>query len=481
MRVLTRPRRKPPARHPEAGTTMVLFALTAVVLLVFVAFAVDIGGVATERRQDQTASDGSALGAAQKMPSDPATVAAAMALVRNNLGLSAADLPDAAFNTCGAYPARPVVLRDAAGNPYNCITADRARSVLRVVVPPRSYRTAFARVIGINSLPHSATADAEVRVRGYGGILPFAITVTTGTGCLKDGPGDKLPLPCNGPDTGNFGTIRSPLIGSDALGTSPGSCPGAPTNHDLENNIAVGLDHRVVRWASGALDYYDTCDQAPPAPTPNNVDVKTGFTSGVFENGMIAGTGYSDGGPARLRRGPFPKRPVLGASLDNWPLYKFIPESLAPPDIPATCQRSLFSGDGLAQMDLCLTAYRNPPPGVTYRPLFSLDTDPGDGIWDIQRSPRFAYVPRVADLPNGSSESRRILAFVPVWLQTVWAGCSKGVCDVAFNPDGTSTAPLATNQQINGMSVLALSGTLPGALNDDPYQLDANVFIQLVR
>jgi Flp pilus assembly protein TadG len=467
-------------RRPEGGTTIVLFALTAVVLMVFVAFAVDLGGVANERRQDQTTGDAAALGAAQKMPSDVATLAAAMALVRNNLGLGAAELPDSAFNTCGAYPARPVVLRDAAGNPYNCVSTDRARSVLRVVVPPRAYATTFARVIGITSLRHSATADAEVKVRGYGGILPFAITVTSGTGCLKDGPGNKLPDPCNGPDTGNFGTIRSPLIGSDALGTSPGSCPGAPTNHDLENNIAVGLDHRVVRWTGGP-DYTDTCAQAPPAPTPNSIEVKTGFTAGVFENGMIAGTGYSDGLPARLQRGPFPKRPVLGANLDNWPLYAFIPPGLAPPAIPASCRRSSFSGDGLAQMRVCLADYANPPPGVVYQPLFALDTDPGDGIWDIQRSPRFAYVPLVSDLPNGSSESRRILGFVPVFLQTLWAGCNKGACDVAFNPDGTSTTPLSTNKQINGMSVLALSGTLPGALNDDPYRLDANVFIQLVR
>jgi hypothetical protein len=470
-------------RTGERGTTIVLFALTAVVLLIFVAFAVDIGGVATERRRDQTTSDASALGGAQKLPDDTATLSAVFQLVRTNLGLTVAELPDAAFDTCGSYPARPVILRDGAGRTYNCVSSDRARTVLRVVVPPRAYRTSFARVVGINALTHTASADAEVRVRGYGGILPFAITIDPTApdwACLKDGPGDKLPPPCNGPDAGNFGTIRSPLIGSDALGTSPGSCPGAPTNRDLENNIAVGLDHRVVRWVSGP-DLPDTCDQAPPAPTPNNVEVKTGFVAGVFENGMIAGTGYSDGYPARLQRGPFAKRPVLGASLDNWPLWKFIPDTLAPPDIPAVCRRSTFSGDGLLQMTTCLAAYRNPPPGVTYKPLFALDTDGGDGIFDIQRSPRFAYVPRVANLPNGSSESRRILAFVPVFLQTVWAGCNKGDCDVAFNPDGTSTTALTTNKQINGMSVLVLSGTLPGALNDDPYGLDANVFIQLVK
>lgn len=457
----------------ERGSTLVLFALTAVALFTFTALAVDLGGAVNQRRQDQSGADAAALGAAQNMPKDSAAVTAARNLVRDTLGLTAAQLPDAAFDTC-AWDTHLTVT--AAG--ANCISFDNARSRIRVRVPKRAYETAFGGVVGRKTIVHSAAAEAQLKVRGLGNLLPLATVATSGATCLKDGGGDKLPPPCNGPDTGNFGTLSSPLIGSMAFGTTT-SCPGSPGNHDLENNIAVGIDHRVVKF-SGVNDYYDVCGQIDPSP--NNVMVKTGFISGVFENGMVTGISYSDGGPARLQRGPFAKRRVMGVLLDNWPLWKFIPPAYdGSASVPASCWPSEFAGAAYTQLRTCLADYAAQPAG-TYQPLFALDTDDNDGIYDIQKSPRFAFVPRVSDLPTGASESRRILRFQPVWIQSLYGGCKPngGGCDFVFEPDATSTAELTSNQ-INGMQALVLTGTLPGRLNDDPFSIDENLFIQLVK
>ena len=55
----------------DDGVTMILVALTMVGMMVFAAFAVDMGGVYAERRQDQTAADVAALAAVLLGELDP--------------------------------------------------------------------------------------------------------------------------------------------------------------------------------------------------------------------------------------------------------------------------------------------------------------------------------------------------------------------------------------------------------------------------
>src|SRR5438093_11491921 len=77
MRLVTRTRRD------ESGVTIILFALTVVVLLIMASFAVDLGQTYNERNQDQASADSGVLGGARKLITTPANpVSAAVAEAR---------------------------------------------------------------------------------------------------------------------------------------------------------------------------------------------------------------------------------------------------------------------------------------------------------------------------------------------------------------------------------------------------------------
>ena len=69
----------------DDGYVLVITAISIVVMLGFSAVAVDLGAVYNLRRQDQSAADIGALGAAQDLGDDTATVMSSIALVNSTL------------------------------------------------------------------------------------------------------------------------------------------------------------------------------------------------------------------------------------------------------------------------------------------------------------------------------------------------------------------------------------------------------------
>jgi len=487
-------------RRDERGVTIVLFALLLVTLTVFVAFAVDLGGAFNQRRQTQSGADFAALGAAQDLPDTSINIVNRVKdMVNDTLGttFTLADWQTASCTDAAALPVKPVG--------YECISFDSSFSRIRVKVPMRApYKTSFAQVIGINQIDVSAVAEARRRTPGFGGVLPFALPVTSATSgeaCLKTGPGghvDAIP-PCDGPVSGNFGVVDIKLYGNAALGTTP-SCTSGGDDARLINNAAVGADHELVPYAG--VTVLDDCVQSKP----NTIAVTTGDKSSSFDTGMLSGgpADFSDGKPARLRRtgdssGDYYDRTtgIAGVNVNDTGLWEFIPPGPIF-DTPPSCRRSVFDAarsdanpDDKTQLsgllDICFADYQlgvgcfnNPCQGA----LFTMNSraEPGIDLFDIQLSPRFGYVPRLTgSFPSGSSGNVQIAEFKPVYLQRLFGKCNATSCAIDFDP-GVGDGPQNQSGKAEAITAFVIPAhMLPGSLGTNPYQLGQNQLIELVR
>jgi len=487
-------------RRDEEGVTLVLFALLVVTLTVFVAFALDLGGAFNQRRQTQSGADFASLGAAQDLPdTSGALLTRINDLVNDTLGTSftLADWQTPNCTDAGALAVTPVG--------YQCISFDSSFTRLRVKVPTTApYQTSFARVIGINTIPISAVAEARRRTPGFGGVLPFALPVTAATSgqiCLKTGPGghvDSIP-PCDGPASGNFGVIDIKLYGNGSLGTTP-SCTSGGDNGRLVNNAAVGADHEVVPFTGTTV--LDDCVQS----RPNTIDVTSGDKSSAFDAGILSGGAgtFSDGRPARLQRigdssGDYYTRTmsVAGVPVNDTGLWEFIPTGVIP-DTPSSCRRSVFNAalvDGNPDnknqlrglLDTCFSDYAA-GIGCSTAPclgdLFTMNSrieTPID-LYDIQLSPRFGYVPRLTGpFPSGTSGTVQVAEFKPVYIQRLFAKCNASSCATDFDP-GSGDGPQNQPGKAEAITAFVIpAAMLPGSLGTDPYGLGQNQFIELVR
>ncbi|CAN5517827.1 hypothetical protein BH20ACT2_BH20ACT2_22660 [soil metagenome] len=333
---------------------LVLFALTLVGLLVMAAAVVDVGAVYNHRRQDQSAVDSAALGAAQELPVMGESANEAIALVDASLD---EPLATGAWNTCGSDAGALAVRHTAA----DCISFDVSRSRIRVRLPDQLYQTAFGRIVGIDEVRHAAFAVAAIRRQGCGGVLPFglpnaAAASPDGYACLKANSGGRSQPPCDGPDQGNFGPLDLGFFGNASLGTTK-SCGSGGTKDRMINNIAVGADHDLEPFASGTAKV-DTvaCNISSADPPPNAAGTQTGLSAEDTGQGLLGPDEFSDGGPARLRRqetrlfdGNGATTSVGGGAdeVDDNPLWNFIPPDLASGpgdggDIPVSCQLNQF-------------------------------------------------------------------------------------------------------------------------------------------
>ncbi|MGI8709711.1 MAG: hypothetical protein ACR2LA_01775, partial [Acidimicrobiales bacterium] len=238
----------------------------------------------------------------------------------------------------------------------NCISFSSANSRIRVRIPGQYYSTAFGRVVGKNQIRHSAFAIAGVSQRGFGGVLPFGMPAGAGTGdgyaCIKSNSGGQSEAPCDGPDSGNFGTIDIGFFGNEDLGTTQNCGSGQSRTLRIPNNIAAGSDHELGMWPTGGSTLADSpAACSANTPSPNAANTETGNLSDAVESGFIQGDAgaFSDGGPARLRRfdnalfaGSGKKVTVRGKTgVDNNGLWTFIPTNLTG-DVPASCHREQF-------------------------------------------------------------------------------------------------------------------------------------------
>lgn len=462
----------------ERGAAMVLFGLTLLVLMAMSAFAVDVGMLFAERRENQSAADTGALAGALDLPSGVATASeAAAAIVRQNLDTTYSD-PEwaAAWAACTDDDALTFT-GEVLGSPTSCISTD-GLGVFRVVVPDQAVPTAFAGAVGFESFTSSATAETELVIQGVGGVLPFALLGGAPSGdvvCLRSSTNGQAIPPCNGTAAGNFGALEVPVWGNASLGTETLPCFQTSKSDELLVNISVGVDHFLRVWDGTTV--LDTC--AEPFG-PNTLSTFQGISGGLFE-GMITGDvveGVTF--PGRLTRGSTTKISLVHNSgtfgIDNVPLWEYIGAGKAG-SVPSNCTRESFattlSTNGFAaaetQLAQCLLDYEAGPG--PYGVLFDYDTD-GNGDPDIVDSPRFAIVPQFIEtgFPNGNSGSMRIAGYRAVFVQGLYFGCSGNSCSTVHTPGsatGSLTLPGGSSPLAQITSFLLPAGSTDADLTDN--------------
>ena len=361
--------------HGEHGITIVFVALMLVLMMVFAAFVVDLGGLYSARRQDQNAADAGALAAAQDVVTASGSIVTDVdSYVSKTLDISTGTLnwatgcPGSNGDQDQVDTAVPGTTQDS-----SCITRDDSGRLIQVRLPVRQYPASFAKVVGIDSFDHTAFAIAGLLRSGFGSVLPYALSAGAGSGdgyvCLKTGAGGHTgDAKCDGPDSGNFGYVDFAFFGSSDLNTTTDCSNGNQRDRNI-NNTAMGIDHDLSKYGIGAspwgtTEVIDTNTPCGATETPNSMYVLTGNTPQDFGTGMYVGAAniFTDGQPARLQRSnprlldgaaPSPQS-VGGHPLDNNALWSFITPGLhsngdgGSDDVPVSCQKDQFVGaDGV--------------------------------------------------------------------------------------------------------------------------------------
>ncbi len=426
-------------------------------LLGFAALAVDIGAGFNERRQDQSAADAGVMaGAVDGLLNSNAMRDQALDYVRRNLDTTYPNAEwQALWEGCtdpskndGGFSFTPVRSPWTVGTDLDCINTDPA-GFLRVKVPTQLVDTTFGKVLGADNLSTSAAAISRLGPSGGAGILPFGLLSTATSGefvCLRDNSAGQAKPPCDGPNTGNFGAIESPWIGTNPDLPTFGSpnCNGSPKKNVLALNIAEGLDHTIVIDADGigGNEVRDQCS-APP-DFPDTLNTFQGLGQGT-EQGLVSGV-VPFGVDPRLQRSPAAwESSIFDWNLDNKPLWDFIDTNLDPDPptsspIPASCDPDSFDNalpqkdwDGDGTMD----------DAESWEHMLSCLADYASGLYSatlfteqLGDSSRYALVPQFWEntWPPGNSEWRHVMAFRPVFIQTLWFGTGNDSKIRIFNP-----------------------------------------------
>ncbi|MEK6720547.1 MAG: pilus assembly protein TadG-related protein [Chloroflexota bacterium] len=216
----SRPAPRRPARARDRGQVLVLFALSAVILLAGAGLAIDVGRFYSERRFLQNAADAAALAAANALirgESDANADAAARDVLTRNFGVD----PNGVTPTLP--PVTPVYEAGHAGDPLYLsngilITGGDVRVAVANSIP-----YVFGGVVGLGS----NQIGARARVNLNGNLLPIAVRRYVNA----PGPQSGATSPCPG-NQGQFmdffATADTSCLGTDAdavLRTNPG--PGA--------------------------------------------------------------------------------------------------------------------------------------------------------------------------------------------------------------------------------------------------------------
>lgn len=449
----------------ERGMALVLFAMVLVALMVFAAFAVDLGLLYNERRVDQNVADASATSGGVVLLQDQTpqgTVDEVLAKVNLNLGRTVTAAQWAACQDTGRLPRTAASLGLSPATA--CISFSGGFDVLRVRIPDQSVSSQFGSVIGIDSYTSSAFAEVSFTPRG-GGTLPFVVLDANGPGdqvCLRtDGTGgaeppDQLgvdpftarsPDPCNEVsfDThdGGRGTIKPYFYNG---------CSKPTGNQSIVSGIMAGLDHPLGVFDPAAdLDPGDSAnvldddsrsrvdgDSSCTVLFPNTIDVDTGLTSGLLKCALLespcnAGGSATDGTDGRLHEFGSGAS-FIGLPVDDTPLWEYFVSSI-PVSAPDSCD---FAADGSqdfydrrAALQHCLANW-----SAADGSLF---------VEDIAEDPRFGYVPKVAELglcdtqpdpddPGATCQSMgpldnvHINSFAPVYIDGLYEDRG-GICD----------------------------------------------------
>jgi hypothetical protein len=463
-------------RSAERGASAIFIAFTMVLLMGMAALVIDATGAGfNERRQSQAAADTSVMAGALGFvlqETDVDKVRNALEIARSNLRTDFSDAEwQAAWESCtdpdiGAVDlglTNPIAFSPMP-NPFAAPTTatlecvSRSSSFMRVVLPDQFVGTTFGRIIGFDSITTGAEAVARIEPReGHSGLLPFGIPGGSSAGeiCLSTSPSGTAEPPCQGPSAGGFGTINSEFFG-DFFGTATCDNPGAA---ELEQNIALGIDHFVDVWpnALGVTEgsphpgdvavggypdvSYDQCRlvggvKQPQQPghefPPNAHRVDTGFPSGPVENGLISDNTYL-GDPSLLQNTGNPTQDVVkrrqGANntvyeLDDRGPWEYLVGSFSPECTSSTYETLTTTEQKIILFNQCLVNYAS--AGATVD-IFEES---------ILESPRFAWAPQYWHAASTSGVSwQPVKTYRMVFLGGLWFNCSAGSCGALFYPD----------------------------------------------
>ena len=473
----------------SAARSAITVAIMLVVLLGMAAVAVDIGMGFTERRQDQTSSDlGVMAGAIDAISGITVMRDQALAYSRKNLVTA---YTDAAWKTLWEQCTDPeLATLNAAGWNFQALTAPAGWSpvtpaswcisfdpsgFLRVRVPNQNTPTTFGRVVGTNQITTNADAIAQIEAHGGGGIRPFGLGSTTVEGshqCLSSGPGGNSQPPCDGPVSGNFGTLKARLFGNPA-NPNPSNCNASPPGDVLAFNIAAGIDHFVTVDQDGLVgnEIRDNCFN----PGVDTLNTDTGFPNNGVEEGLVTGP-VIHGQTPLLRQGANTKRDVVGNQLDDRPLWDYLNGALGAGgpnpvgSVPATCVKGTFLAGGTFDWDGDGTL---DAPGSWEHMQKCLADFVAGGYTTVmfptilEDSPRFGYLPQFweAGLGNGNSWLH-VRRFKAIWVQGLWF--KKGNNWLEFQP-GENCSCGGNGYALKQMSGLIIpDNSLPTLLRGDP-------------
>lgn len=423
------------ASQEERGAVMVIFAMSFVVLLGFMAIAVDGAHAFVERRDSQATVDVAAIGGA-------------LSLIDSNAApkVKAANLVDTVFEVAhknlGATldwqncedPGRPSEYTVAASTVFissiddqytECISWTPDWRRIRVKLPDREIDTFFAGAIGMNSISVGAFAEVEAVVNGAGGVLPFGIlsTGTNGLVCLKTGP--TFPENCDRNETGNFDFLDFRPFGNTAMRTVA-NCSLTPVVA-LKQNIAIGVDHDLEAAPPTPTDHQGIADDPSIAKEDVQCSSKakkiqatrteTGNKQKVILDGFVDGVGIFEG---RLALGsPDRQFDYYGTWIDDMGLWQYL---------------------NATGIDLC------PDTDTEAEIVACIAANPGTIIFDdsIQFAARIARVPVIhqTEWPSGSKYVS-FERFSFVYVQTLYGGCkSDGTCQLEIEPGASGTKKL---------------------------------------
>jgi hypothetical protein len=505
--VLTRGR---DGARDERGAVLVLIAIMMLLLLSFAALAIDFGVARAYKRQVQNGADAGAFGGVQNLvpgfngqsPSLTSAETTARALEADNIA-------DYSANTTSCVD--PNALPNTNGT-NDCVSFDTSFSRIRVVTPPQSVATLLGGALGFGSLETRAGAEATYVQLGFGNVAPLVIGNSATYApelCLWM---DSGLLPCSSSDNDvrlGFHDLRT--YGNVALQTTR-RCGSTGTDQQARarTNLAIGADHAFTISGSSVSD--SGCNAFPNSTTAlgslGNSGPQTAITDGLMRVAP-GSSSVDDLGGARLRRGGFPTATFLTFSIDNKPLYEFIPSgNLA--DAPDSCERggfdSIVTGPGTAaqkrdavhlRMQHCFFEYKcgrvdtatvatsyaegdcgssragstlssgqcggNECTGV----VFGLNTDPlgaeGDvDLYDIQLAPRFGYV--LQRNSTNATSSGSVNAFGAVYIYRLDAACNTSTpvtCSNIFEPGPWNSGGNGSNQTLDAFTAFVFSPLNP--------------------
>jgi len=454
----------------EEGATLVLVAFSLIMIFGFAAIAVDGAMAWSQKRENQAAVDTGALAGAQFIEGKTEGQAmddAETEVIRITYSSIAPDMTfhewEAAWVNC-LDPAKPGEYTKT--NSSACISFNADLTKMRVRLPDVEIVTAFAQILGHETIATSGEAEVElVPTTTEGGVLPFGLP-WAGSGasevCLKSGSNPKNIAPCDGSETGNFGFLDITHFGQNpSLGTTT-SCTGN-TNERMARNIAQGADHKLGYTddptAPPLLDR-TACTSGQFTLEPYTLTTETGNKTGVLHKGLVAGF-PDDDVSGRLARGDN-LRTIEGAGLDDTPLWHYL----------STNGQNLCGGvSGHEAMISCLGSW-TASDGVLFTE-------------EIQDAARFAWVPIFweEDLGNGNTD-RTIRSFRPVYLQTTLWKCGKKDCSVIFDPGEnlTGSGGGGGNKQIEALTAIHIpSLSLPEDLRDGASGVPGQTAFVLVK